>query len=257
MSMLKTGKKKVVAGVVAVGVLTGGGAVFGATDGGTHLKNWFEGIFQEKKAGVEVEYNEYWDGEIAELDTLVGKQKTDAKLKLEAKKRTEMATKGKNITKEAAKHVSAIGVETKELEKYMNTEFEKLKTKVSDEIHVAGTEWFRGAHTDLEEITNELGEEARDTVQKGLDTATEMAIGDIQKAIDKAKAELTAQLATKSDATAKDIKDMIDERIFGVTYQITAAANYMVQEQEKLIADLAAELEDAAMQKMNDLVNGH
>lgn len=256
MKMLKMGKKKVVAGVVTVGLLTGGGAVFGATDAGTNIKNWFDGVFQGEKAGVEAEYNKYWNGEIDELDKLVVTKKGEAKSDIDAKARKEISSKGKKIETQASEHVDAIKIESEKLEKYMNDEFTKLKKKADEDIYKAGTVWFQGAHGDLEKVTNELGDAAKADVQTKLDKITEQALTDVQDAIDSTKKELMEMLAKKSEATAADIKKIIDDRIFGITYQITAAANYMIDEQEEFIAELAANLETDAMNKMKDLVNG-
>lgn len=256
MKMLKMGKKKVIAGVVTVGLLTGGGAVFGATDAGTNIKNWFEGVFLGEKAGVEAQYNKYWDGEITELDKLVATKKSEGKTKIDVKARGEITAKGKKIALQASEHVDAIKIESKKLEKYMNDEFTKLKKKADEDINNAGTVWFQGAHADLEKVTNELGDAARADVETKLDKITDQALTDIQDAIDSTKKELLELLAKKSDATAVEIKELIDKSIFGITYQINAGANYMIQEQEGLIAALAASLETDAMKKMKDLVDG-
>jgi len=77
-----------------------------------------------------------------------------------------------------------------------------------------------------------------------------------QLAIEDAKSDLQSQLDALESATSEDIIGLIDTRIGEVRIWVTMMTNFAVQEQEELITAKATELENAAKQAMQDLVDG-
>lgn len=254
--MLKTIKGKIIAGVAAVVLVSGATAAFGATDAGAKLKEWFEARFGQALANVEADSEAYLVGEMDGLRDQLEGLKPIATTKINASRDKENDKAKANIGDTAAEHIGSIDSKRKELEGYMDYEFNKLKEDAGKIILERQNNFARYADMEMGRHTGTTGVAAREFVDAELTAATTQALSDIQAAIDAAKAELQALLDEKEDATTENIKGQIDEAVFGTSYWITSMTNYMIQEQEDLIKKKALELENAAKQAMQDLVDG-
>ena len=254
--MIKTVKGKVIAGAMAFGLVAGTGIAYGASDAGQNLKAWYDGQFGKVSGNVKSDSDTYLqeglDGVAGELEGL----KRDATGKIFDSKDSEVLGSTATINKQAKEYIDSIGSKKTEIEGYMDAQFEKLKAEADETIFKAGNDFSAKAHSELETLTKKSGTMAQKSVQVELGAVTNRALDDIEKAIIAAKTDLGAQLDKKASATTEEIKGMIDNRVGEVRYFITGAANYMVQEQEELIATRAQQMEDAAKKQMDDLVNG-
>lgn len=254
--MIKTVKGKVIAGTLVFGLVTGGGVAFGATDAGAKLKTWYDGQFGQVSTKVISDSDAYLkkglDGLQGEVDGL----KTESTNKIFKTKDDEVASSTAKLDKKAKEYIDSIASKKKEIEGYMDSQFGKLKTDADATIFKAGTDFSAQAHKELEALTKKTGTMAQKAVEVELGAVKDRVIGEIEKAIKDAKDNLKAQLDTKANATTEEIKGLVDKRVWEVRYFVTAATNYMVQEQQELIEKRAQEMETEAMKQMENLVNG-
>lgn len=253
--MIKTVKGKVLAGTLAFGLVAGTGVAFGATDAGTQLKAWYDGQFGQASAKVNSDSDAYLkkglEGMQGEIEVLK-KESTNKILKI---KDDEVASSTAKIDKQAKEHIDSITTKKIEIEGYMDSEFGKLKTEADDKIFKAGTDISAKAHKELGALTKQTGIIAQKSVQIELGAVKDRVVDEVEKAINAAKQDLQAQLDTKATATTEEIKGLVDKRVVEVRYFVTAAANFMVQEQQELIEKKAQAMEDSAMKAMEDLVS--
>lgn len=254
--MIKTLKGKVIAGAVAVGLLSSAGVAFGASDAGANLKAWYDGQFGQASTKVNSDSDAYLNNGLDGLQGEVDGLKTDSTNKIFGSRDTEVASSTANIDKQAKEHIDSIANKKKEIEGYMDSQFGKLKSDADDTIFKAGTDFSAQAHKELASLTKQTGTMAQKSVQVELGAVKDRVVGEIEKAIKDAKDDLKAQLDTKANATTEEIKGLVDKRIGEVRYFVTAAANYMVQEQQELIEARALKMENDAKDAMQALVDG-
>ena len=153
-------------------------------------------------------------------------------------------------------HVDSINGKKEELEGYINGAFDKIKKESGKVIRDRQNQFSTYADQEMGAHTNARGVEALELVKTELDAATNKALTDIEEAIRAAKADLKKRMDEKANATIAELKVDVDKAVWGTSYFINGMTNYMVQEQEELIKAKALELENAAKQAMQDLVDG-
>jgi len=190
------------------------------------------------------------DGLQGEIDVL----KSESTTKILKIKDDEVASSTKKLDKQGKEYIESIASKKIEIEGYMDSQFGKLKTDADDKIFKAGTDISAKAHKELGDLTKSTGIIAQKSVEVELGAVKNRVIGEIEKAIKDAKDNLKNQLDTKANATTDEIKALVDKRVGEVRYFVTAATNFMVQEQQEIIEKRVQKVEDAAMKQMEDLV---
>jgi len=254
--MLKTMKSKVVAVAAAFVLVSGASVAFGASDAGAKLKEWYDAQFGQATVNMEADATAYIDGQKdgleAEFETL--KDNSAKKINDTAVMKTRVASSG--IAKDLKGHLGAIGTEKDKIERLMNNQFDRFKDEAETEIFNAGTALSVKASNEMEIYTVEVGNEALESVETDIKNVTNAALDQLGQAIEDAKSDLQSQLDALESATSEDIIGLIDTRIGEVRIWVTMMTNFAVQEQEELITAKATELENAAKQAMQDLVDG-
>ncbi|TQR21677.1 hypothetical protein [Psychrobacillus vulpis] len=254
--MIKTVKGKIIAGTLVITLASGAGVAFGASGAGENLKAWFDTQFNGAKADMENEITEYANGKKEDLKTEFNELKVGATTKINSSEETARTTANTNIDKELSQHLQSINTKKVEIEGYMNKQFEDIIVDAEQRIFDAGTEAARKASENMASHTDEVGQAAQTKLNTELTSTTDQALSDLRTAIENAKSSLQTQLDNQASSTTDEIKKLIDTRIGEVRVWVTMMTNFMVQEQEELIADRAQELEDAAKTAMQDLVDG-
>lgn len=253
--MLKTLKGKVVASVAAV-LLLAGGTVFGASNAGEKLKEWFDTHFVKSAAVVVDESGSYLNDEMAGLEAELGGLTLDATNQIYNSRDTETKTAKANIVEAAEGHIESIKNTRENLETYMDEEFKSLKANAILTIENAQNKFKEDAEITMGRHTDILGQSALSHVNREITATTNQAIKDIEETISSVKGELLALLAKKADATTDEIKTLIDEAVGETLNNITDMTKRMVKKQTDDIEKKAAQMEEDAMIKMKDLIDG-
>ncbi|MEK5037225.1 hypothetical protein [Sporosarcina sp. FSL K6-3457] len=254
--MIKTVKGKVIAGAIAVGLLSSAGVAFGATDAGQNFKNWFDGQFGKANIAVAEQTAAYMSDKVEGLTTEYNALKTDATNSINAKGEAQAGVASKNVEARSQEHIDAIKAEKAHIETYLSGQFDKMKEFANGLINQAGADALDYMKTDLPEHTGAAGQVAIDKVNTDVKAVTAQAVSDLEETIRVAKQELQAQLDAETDLTIDEIKGLIDEKIKELRSVITQMKNKLVMDQEKLITMTAKSLQLAAEAEMDALVNG-
>lgn len=254
--MLKTIKGKVIAGVVTIGLVSGATVAFGATDAGAKLKAWYDVQFGQAAANVESDYTDYQKDKFEGFDKKYSELKEYATANINEVADSSTLKTSKNIDAQKKEHIDAIQKEKVHIESYMDSQFKQLTEEASTKINSAADETWKYANEGMLMHTDAKGAEARVNVKKELEATTTDAVNELKKAIDDAKNELNKELDLKSTATVKVLTDLIDTKINQLSKDITNRTNKLLALQYAFITTEAANLEKAAKQQMQDLVNG-
>jgi len=254
--MLKTIKGKVIAGTVSVALLSSAGVAFANSDAGTNLKNWYDGQFGQSTSNVVSDVEDHVAGEIngwaneyvglrTAAGTSIGNDRDAAK---------ELAST--NIDTRTQEHINSINATQTEIERYMTGQFRALYSEANGLINLAGDTATRYANRDLTAFTGSEGEAARVSLTTDLGAKQTEAVAELEAAIAEAKGELQTQLDTKEELTTQAIIDAIDAKIVELRGTITAKRDALVAAQKLLIDAKALELENAAKDALQAVVDG-
>ncbi|SES30930.1 hypothetical protein [Psychrobacillus sp. OK032] len=255
--MIKTVKGKVIAGTVAVTLLAGSGVAFGAaTDVGRNLITWYEGQFG--KAGQAITTNVARDaaskaqGWATEYEGI----KTAATNSINGTKTSEFSETSGAINTEKQKYINAVNSQKDVISKEMEKKFNDISITFQAQIEQAGKLALSSATTDLTTHTGTKGTEALTSLTADLNGVTDQAKLDLLAAIKAAKDSLNLELRKETSATTAEIIDMIDAKINELRPLINAKKEELVVIQQGLITTKAQELETAAKDDLQEIVDG-
>ncbi|KAA0955553.1 hypothetical protein FQ087_13160 [Sporosarcina sp. ANT_H38] len=254
--MIKTVKGKVIAGVLAVGLVSGGGVALGATDAGANLKLWYDGQFGKASTEVTSQVTSYASSKAEGLLTEYNGLKTDATDSINAKGEFVAGVANKNIDAKSREHIDSIKEEKAHIETYLASQFGGLSNFAKSIINQAGDDALAYAKNDLTQYTGVAGNTANEKVKTDVNKVTTQAIKDLEETIKVAKEELQAQLDKKTGSTVEEIKGLIDAKIVELRKEVTNLKNKLVKDQEKIITNTAKGLQLAAEAEMDALVKG-
>lgn len=254
--MLKTMKSKVAAGTVAVLLVGGGGVAFGASDAGTKLANWYNKQFLNTSGELAVETGTYGkkaaEDAWAEYNTLKAGAGQDI---LDAGTASGDAASSE-IEKAAGEHVDALKTEYEKIAGYMDNQFLLLEKASKFAIENTGKAAQKQALEDLKKHSDAKGKVALDALNAHLAQTTTTAVGEVEETIAFVKGDLAAKLKENKDASVEEIKGMIDAEVERVRGEVNKKKEELVSAQKATIQAKATELEGAAKQEMQNLVNG-
>ena len=254
--MLKTVKGKVIAGTVTAVLVSGAGVAFGASNAGAKLEAWYDGKFDVASENIERDVAANVQGRINGLVTEYNGVKSAAGTSISGDGTSAYNTASGNIDTETQEHINAIAAQQLEIEGYMDDQFTALSSFADGLINQAGTAALGYANRDLTSYTGTKGEAARASLTTELGTDTSEAVAELQQAISDAKGDLQGQLNTLEASTTTDIIAAIDAKIIELRGKITDKRDALVAAQKVLIDNKALELETAAKQALQDVVNG-
>ncbi|MGG0643104.1 hypothetical protein ABE021_04020 [Sporosarcina gallistercoris] len=252
--MLKTMKSKVIAGAVAVGVLSGGGAVLGATDAGVALKGWYDAKFGSASEKIAVDSAAYATSLAPGLaaDYQVEKDRATSKLKGEGE--TSISNANGGIDKKSKEYIDQINAQKSHIESYMSSQFNGLSSLAKGLIEKSGKEALAYANGDLANHAGSEGQKAVGEVNVKVKEATAEAASKLQAAIDESKKSLQSQLDSQQAKTTEEIKHMIDSEISKLRGAIINTNNKLIFDNEKKIKSAAHALRLAAESQLDAIV---
>ncbi|WP_172371498.1 hypothetical protein [Sporosarcina jiandibaonis] len=241
---------------MAFGLVAGTGVAFGASDAGQNLQTWYNGLFKQSTQEGITELTTYANGKIPGLVNEYNGLKNTATNSINTSGETGTAVATSRINEQKDEHITAINKQKTAIAEHMATQFNELSSYAEGLINEAGAAGLQYATTDLTTHTGAKGEAAVKALKNDLEIVKGEAVSQLQSAINNAKSELQAQLATEKDSTVEEIKGKIDAKIIELRGLITTKKNELVAAQQTLIKNKAAELENAAKEEMQGLVDG-
>ncbi|MGN7385461.1 hypothetical protein [Sporosarcina sp. SAFN-015] len=250
-----TVKKKVLAGAISVGLLSGVGMAFANTDAGGALKSWYDGKFGETLLAINSDVSKYAQEQLPGLKNEYNGMKTEAETDINNKRDSEIGAATTAITNAKASRIASVESTKDELIDGAGLAFYNEFLKGYFEIQEAGDAALAYATTDLTAFTGEKGQAAIEQVTNDLTAAKDAAVTELEEAIRIAKEELTAELATQQEINTRNLKNRIDWKIDEVRGQVEGILADLVATQEGLIATKAAELEAEAIAALDEVVS--
>jgi len=252
----KSLKNKIIAGTVAVGLISGTGFAFANTNAGEALKDWYDGMFNQAVADSEGEVDEYTEGLIPGLNDELEGLKDDAATSIFDTRDAETDSSLSEIEKAKQAHLEALTAEHGEILGYMEQQFFDVYMDNWLEMQDMASDAAANAGSDLESLTGETGEESLQHVTTELTSAKDGAVQELEDEIEKAKKELAEGLDFHSDKLTNNLTKEIDFAVDAVRETVTNLKVELVEEQQAIITAKAQELEEDAKNSLDDVVSG-
>ena len=253
--MLKTIKGKVIAGTVSVALLSSAGVAFANSDAGVNLKNWYDGQFGLAKSDIRSDVESHVTGEINGWANEYVSLRTAAGTSIDNDRIAANDLASDNIDTRTQEHITSINTTQADIESYMNRQFRTLFSDANVVINQAGDLALSYANDDLTDFTGTEGDDARDELTEALGTKKNEAVLELQQAIEDAQTELQTQLDNKEALTTQAIINAIDAKINSLRTAITQKRDDLVAAQKLLIDAKALELENAAKDALQSVVD--
>lgn len=250
-------KGKIIAGTVAVGVVTSGGLVFANTDAGEQLRVWYDQAFGESAESVEAEVTAYGESLIPGLVDEYNGMKENATEDINDTRDRETASAQDAIESVKQGHLDNLNGTKADILENMNLRFQtEIYQPMWLEIQSLAAQAEEYATNDLTAHTGTKGGEAVSKVTEDLNTAKEEAVSELEDAIENAQAEIEAEMDNQEEMTASNLNNHIDGFIGDLRRTLDGLLEDLVQEQETIIADAAAGLETDAINALDEVVAG-
>lgn len=251
-----TVKKKMAAGAISVGLLSGIGLAFANTDAGGALKTWYSGIFNNASAEVTDSIDQYVMDQRDDLLDDYNGMKAGAGESIDFAKNFEIGESSAAINNAKQSHLDSLGAAKAQILEGMEQQFDAVHQREYLRIQEAGDRALQAARADLTSYTGTKGTAAIEEVTTQLNAVKEQAVADLGQAIANAKSAITAQVETEKASTVNSLKLHVDQKIEDVFDEIHGIIGDLVAAQEALIEAKAAELEAAAITALDDVVSG-
>ncbi|MUV37050.1 hypothetical protein JNUCC1_00856 [Lentibacillus sp. JNUCC-1] len=254
---LKTVKGKVLAGVLAVGVVSSAGIAFANTNAGEALSNWFDGKYNSATESIESQVTDYAKGFLPELAERQEDHKDHVTNSVNVKKSYEIRTGKDDITNAKDSHLESLGSTKAEIMKEMGPKFyNEVFRPGKAEIDAAASQGLEYATNDLTRYSEGAGQDAVDEVTQTLNEAKDDAVSELEAAIEDAKAEITAKLDEEEAGAVHGLKGQVDIAVNDLKQNVNDLVKELVKEQHAIVADAAKELRNNAKAALDDVVSG-
>lgn len=246
--------KKIITGTLAVLLISGTGFAFANTSAGEALKNWYDRMFNEAVEGSLDDVSDYEDEQYAGLEDDVEAAKSDAEASILKTRDDETEGSLSEIDKAKQAHLEALIAEKGEIDGYIEHQFYNVYMENWLDITATAEESAKQAGQELTAHTNEKGEESLQYVTNELTTATDNAVQSLEDEIEKAKEALEEELDGQQDNLTYNLKKEIDFSIASIQDTIKDLKKELVEEQQEIIVAKAQELENAAKESLDEVV---
>jgi hypothetical protein len=252
--MMKSIKGKVVTGVVAVGLLSGVGAAFASTDAGAQIQGWYNKQFVKSAVAVQAGAVKHVSDQVGGLNTEYKNLRAGVTDQINGERDTQVTTKTGSINGTKDAYVKQVSDKEAAISAGMQAQFNGIYAYAQDVIKSTGDQAQAYAYKDLTDLSGKNGSDALAVVNTQLSAVQASAKSELETAIANAKTDLTNQLAADTTATTADINAAIDAKIVELRALINQKAADLVAFQKKLIQDKAAELQKAAEDELDGVV---
>ena len=251
--MIKTIKGKVITGVTAFALISGG-AVLAGSDAGKNLQDWYNTKFGESSTKVATDSANYAQGKVPGLYNEYNGLKKEGTDFINTAGTEKTAEGAANINSAKDEHITAVQTKEDEIQRYMSGQFEGLYAAAQEIINETANKGYTWAENDLSKKYGADGKAATDRVNADLTKVKNAAVTDLESAIVIAQRDLQSSLDSNTTATTAEIKKAIDAKINVLRGQIRELRDELVAVQKQTIANEAIALESQAKKAMDDVV---
>jgi hypothetical protein len=260
--MLKTVKAKIVAGVLTATIVSGGvGAVFASTDAGQQLKSWYDGQFSAKATEVTGNVMNYGKGLVpglvAEKNTLKTNSVGEVATAGTDEETARIATIDSNLKDYESKITSMttnINQWTGKDKGYMFEDLQKLRQDLEEQIDSIADPAISAAKKEILDAIDSQAVTSLDLLATRVGEKQSSAEKTLTEAIAGAKDAITSQLNTQGTKSENEVKTYLDDKINAARTNITKEAGDLVGEKKAAITNKGKELQDAALNSLDNLV---
>ncbi|WP_174614870.1 hypothetical protein [Virgibacillus ihumii] len=253
---LKTVKGKIIAGTAAGSLVLGGGFAFANTDAGQALQDWYNGQFDSAVQDGKEDAAAYGASLLPGLAQEYNGLKSDAKTDINETADSETTDAENAINSAKEDHIEAVTAKKVELLSEAEKAFYDVYMDAWLQIQDLGDQGYAYAENDLTKYTGDAGSKAVSQVKTDLDAAKENAVSELEEAIENAKGELQADLDDREANLTYNLKNQIDFEINDLRKQVESLLEDLVAEQQSIIASKAQELENGAIDALDEVVAG-
>ncbi|MFS0821456.1 hypothetical protein [Bacillus sp. 1P02SD] len=243
----KSVKGKVIAGVVAVGLVSGFGVAAANTDIGGKLQSWYDGQFGAAKASMVDDVGGHVAGKFNSLEKEYNNGKEATKNAINSERDSKISGATTSISDTKDQYLADLENRQATIEGQIESQFAGLFAEAKGLIDGAGAVAYNYAKDDFTKLTGKTGTAALGQVETEINAAKDSAVSELEAAIAQAKQELQAQLDSEEAATTQEIKDAIDYKINELRGKLGTLVSGLIKTQKGLIAKKADELEAQAI----------
>ncbi|MCG1023846.1 hypothetical protein [Sutcliffiella horikoshii] len=249
-------KKKLVAGTVAVGLVSGVGLTFANASEDSPLRQWYNSIFgttqQSILADNEANATAAFESWAANTEQL----KAGAGLKINETMAAELTRAGTEIMTRKEGHLASLDAEKLALLDNMNYQvYQHIFLEGYFAIQNQGDAALGTVREGFRDYTSETGQAAVNEMTQELTSAKDSAVSELEGAIEQAKAELSAQLAMEEQVSRHNLERQITYKLNDLREALTSIINGLVREQQNIITAKALELEQEAKASLDEVMN--
>lgn len=255
--MMKTVKGKLVAGAITVALVSSaGGVVFGASDAGSKLKNWYDVQFGDAKKTIEAEADAVWKDSLETESKEIGAMIGEAKTEIANKGDEQIDQKGKSIQAAADSYIDNLKQERDKIIKGMAAQFDIIEKDAEAKFQKEGQTFATKKIDEMNDGTGEALRDATSKVNKELQTITDKAIKNLKDTIEGVKGELTKELDSNTLASKESMEAAVAREINRIHSVVESEKNKLVKDYEIMISKAAQLKEDNAKTEMEKVING-
>lgn len=251
---LQTGKGKVVAVLTAILLVTGAGVAFAGSGAGDMLKQWYDNAFDATTADVLDEAAAYEDDAAADFEEDYAERKDQKAGQIDRKRDRTTASSIENINDAKDEHMDDLDVTKEGILENMGLEFYNFYMDAWLEIQERASEAESLINDDMHQFATEEGQAAIGQLTDDLHQAQDDAVTELEGAIEAAKEDLSVELDAQGDILEDNLTGQIDHEIENLKRIVSDTLYDLTKEQEALIEEAAADLEDEAKDAMDDVI---
>lgn len=250
-----TWKKKLVAGTVAVGLVSGVGMTFASASEGSPLRQWYDGLFGNTQQSVLADNEAAASEAFANWAATTEQLKVGAGMQINEKMEAELTRAGTEILSAKDEHIASLDGEKAALLANMNYQvYQNIFLEGYMAIQNQGNAAMGTVEESFRDYTSETGQAAVNEMTQELTSAKDSAVTELEEAIAQAKAELSAQLAMEEQVSRHNLERQITYKLSDLRDALTSIINELVSEQQSIITAKALELEEEAKASLDEVM---
>lgn len=249
-------KGKIAAGVLVVGVVSGSSFAFANTDAGENLRAWYDQMFGESVQTIEADTEAYMEDQVPDLIDEYEALKDEAGVDIDLTRATATGESLDEIVAAKLSHIEALDEEKAAILAGMQQQYYNVVLDGVFEIENVTAGWLDYATNDLTAFTGDAGEAALAEMTTEINAASDNAVQELEQAIQNAQDELAAAIDTHETMTITNLRNQVDWHIDDLRENVEALLEGLVEEQQNIIIAAAQDLEDDAINALDDVVSG-
>jgi|SRR5699024_2408531 len=255
MKFLKTTKGKVVAIITAILLISTAGVAFASSNAGDMLSDWYEGAFGKKTADVLAQAEVYEEEAGADFEEDYANRKDQKAGQIDRKRERTTNSSIENINEAKESHLDDLDEAQADILEKMGLDFYNVYMDAWLEIQDRAAEAETLVKEDMEQFATNEGEAAIAQLSVDLSQAKEDAVSELEDAIEEAKGVIREELDKKGDNLEDNLNGQVDHEIEKLKRVVSETLYDLAKEQETLIEEAAADLEQEAKDAMDDVFN--